>query len=212
MKTSIIDALEWRYAAKTFDTAKKLSAAQLDTLLEALRLSPSSFGIQPWRFIVVTNPEVRARLRVAGFDQKQITDASHLIVFAAAKDIDDALIDRYIQSIADIRGVSVESLHGRRVMITEWIKQKTAQDRQEWAIQQVYIALGVLVAAAALEGIDVCPMGGFDSKKFDEILGLDALNLVSCVIAAVGFRSETDEYARAKKIRFSKEQVIKEIQ
>lgn len=211
MKTNILDAFAWRYATKTFDPDKKLSTEQLDVLLESLRLSPSSFGLQPWCFIVVTNPEIRARLRVAGFDQKQITDAAHLIVFAAAKDIDDALIDRYIQSIADIRGVSVASLQGRRVMITEWIKQKNAQERQEWAIQQVYIALGVLIAAAALEGIDVCPMGGFDLKKFDEILGLDALNLVSCVIAAVGFRSEKDEYAHAKKVRFSKEQVIKEI-
>lgn len=210
-KPTLIDALKWRYATKVFDSHKKLSAAQLDALLEALHLCPSSFGLQPWQFIVVSNPQVRAQLRTASFDQPQITDASHLIIFAAQKDITDEVIDRYLQSIVDIRGVNIESLQSRSTMIKEWTNAKTLQERKEWATRQVYIALGILLAAAALEGIDACPMEMFDQKKFDEILGLGALNLESRVIAAVGFRSASDAYAQAKKVRFPKDQVIVEI-
>ena len=206
-KTSIIDALNWRYATKKFDPSKKLSAEQLDVLLEALRLSPSSFGLEPWRFIVVTNPKIRAQLRTVGFNQPQITDASHLIVFAAAKDIDNALIDRYIQRVANVRGMSLENLRSRSAMIKEHTNKKTEQKRKEWPTQQVYIALGVLLTTAALEGIDACPMEMFDQQKFDEILGLEKLNVESRVIAAVGFRSPSDDYAHAKKVRFSKDQV-----
>jgi nitroreductase/dihydropteridine reductase len=207
-KTNVINALEWRYATKKFDPDKKLSAKQLDVLLEALRLSPSSFGLEPWRFIVVTNPKIRARLRTVGFDQPQITDASHLIVFAAAKDIDDALIDQYIQRVANIRRTSIESLRNRSVMIKEYTHAKTEQKRKEWPIRQAYIALGVLLTAAALEGIDACPMEMFDQQKFDEILGLEKLHVESRVIVAVGFRSPNDDYAHAKKVRLSKDQVI----
>ena len=204
----IIKALEWRYATKKFDSAKKLTSEQLHVLLEALRLSPSSFGLEPWRFIVVSDPKIRDRLRVAGFDQPQITDASHLIVLAAAKDIDNALIDQYVQRVADIRGLNLEQLRNRSVMIKEYANSKSEQERREWAIRQVYIALGVLITTAALEGIDVCPMEMFDCQQFDEILGLKNLNMESRVIAAVGFRSSKDDYAQAKKVRCSIDWVI----
>ena len=212
----IIEALKWRYATKEFDTNKKLSAAQLDTLLESLRLSASSFGLQPWKFVVVTNPEIRAKLREAAWGQPQITDASELIVLCVRKNIDDSLVDTYMQSIAETRGVSVDDLKGFSDMIKGSINSRKNADEakvsaKEWAARQVYISLGTLLATAAHESLDACPMEGFDNKKFDEILGLEALGLESLVLAAVGFRLETDKMALVPKSRFSKEEVVIEV-
>jgi len=203
-----ITALNWRYATKKFDTSKKLTDEQLSMLEETLRLSPSSYGLQPWKFIVVSDPEVRAKLRAAGYNQPQITDASQLVVFAVPKVVDDALVDVFIQSVADAKGMPVDGLKGYADMIKGSLAGKSPEARVEWAARQVYIALGFLLAAAAGAGIDACPMEGFDPKKFDEILGLGALGLESKVVAAIGFRSSDDENAGMPKFRFPKEKVI----
>jgi len=208
---NIIESLKWRYATKEFDTTKKLTQAQLDTLLEAARLSPSSFGIQPWKFVVVTNPDVRAKLREAAWGQAQITDASALIVFCMRTDVDEAFVEKYMQSIASIRNIPTESLKGFGNTIKGVIKSRTPEALHEWLSRQVYISLGVLVSAAASLDIDACPMEGFDSKKFDEILGLGKLGLESRVLAAVGFRSATDPSAKMAKARFPKGEVVVEV-
>lgn len=208
---NIIEALNWRYATKQFDTEKKLSAEQLDMLLEAMRLAPSSFGLQPWKFVVVTNPEIRAKLKEAGYGQAQIAEASHLFVFAVPKVLDDAFVDRFVRSISETRGVPVANLKEYEDMMKGALAMRTPEGRKEWAARQAYIALGVLVAAAATEGIDVGPMEGFDPAKFDEILGLDAMGLETKVIAAVGFRKPDEPLASWPKVRYGKDELVLEI-
>ncbi len=183
----------------------------MDILLEALRLAPSSFGLQPWKFIVVTNPDVRAKLREAGYNQPQITDASHLIVFAVEKNIDDAFVGRFVRSISETRGVPETALEGYAAMMKGAVATKTPEQRIDWAARQAYLALGVLVTAGALMNIDITPMEGFDSKKFDEILELGTKGLASQVIAVVGYRMPEDPAAAMKKVRYPKEQVVIEV-
>ena len=207
---NIIEALNWRYAVKTFDASKQLTDAQLSILTESLRLSASSYGLQPWKFIVVSNPEIRKKLRESAWNQPQITDASHLIVLAV-KNIDAAAVDAYMESVAKTRGVTMESLKGYGDMIKGSFTGKSPETLKEWAARQVYIALGTLLMVAAHEEIDACPMEGFDAKKFDEILGLDKLGLKSKVLAAVGYRSAEDKSLALPKSRFSKEEVVIEI-
>ncbi len=208
---NVIEALNWRYATKQFDPSKKLSAQQTDTLHEALRLSASSYGLQPWKFIVVTNPEVRKQLRAAAWDQSQITDASELIVLAVQKNVDEKYVDAFVQSVATTRGMPVDALKGYADMMKGAITMRTPEGVKEWSSRQVYIALGTLLTAAAVEGIDVCPMEGFDPKKFDEILGLEKMGLESRVLATVGFRAVGDATANYKKVRFDKKDVIVEV-
>lgn len=208
---NIIDALNWRYATKEFDKDKKLSPEQLHTVTEALRLSASSFGLQPWKFIVVTNQEIRAKLKEVAWGQNQITDASHLIVLATQKNVDAAFVDKYVADVSATRGVPVENLKGYADMMKGSIGARTPEQVSQWAAKQTYIALGTAMAAAALEGIDSCPMEGFDSAKFDEILGLAALGLESSVLLPVGFRAASDATAAYKKVRFAEKDVIVEV-
>lgn len=202
---NVINALMWREATKKFDTSRKLTEEELGTLLEAARLAPSSFGLQPWSFVVVSDPEVRAKLRAASWDQPQVTDASQLIVFAAQTPTDE-LVDAYIADIASKRGVTVESLADFSQMIKGSIATKTEEGRLEWAKRQVYIALGVTITSAATLGIDTCPMEGFDPAQYDEILGLSAHGLHTAVILAVGHRAP--ESASMTKVRYDKEKIV----
>ncbi len=212
MATDIIKALNWRYATKEFDATKKLSDKEIGTLLEAARLSPSSFGLQPWKFIVVTNPEVRKKIREAAWNQPQVTDASHLIVFTVEKDLNDASVDKFVTDIAKTRGVQVAALKEYGEMMKGAIKAKGSSDAvKAWSARQVYIALGVLLEAAAILGIDACPMEGFDNKKVDEILGLSKLGVESVAFAAVGYRANEDEVKKYKKVRFPKSEIVVEV-
>lgn len=194
-----------------FDTSKKLTAEQISKLLECMRLSPSAYGLQPWKFIVVTNPEVRLKLRAAGYDQPKITDASHLIVIAIEKNLDDVFIDKFVKSVADSRGVGEETLKQYGDMMKKDIVGRTPEARQNWAMRQAYIVLGVLLTVAAHDRIDAGPMEGFNAQKFDEILGLEAMGLHTAVVAAVGFRLEDDPYSKFPKVRFPKSDVVIEI-
>ena len=207
---NVIEALKWRYAVSKFDT-KKLTDQQINDLLESAILSPSSYGLQPWKFIVVTNEEVRTKLKEAGYNQPKISESSHLVVFAVEKNINDALVDTFIEYVSTVRSIPMEDLKDYADMIKGTVNSKTPEQRIEWATRQAYIALGVLVTSGAVEGIDVAPMEGFDPKKFDEILGLDQMGLESKVIAAVGFRANDDSQALYKKVRFPKEKMIVEV-
>jgi len=210
MKT-IIEAMQWRYATNKFDVTRKLNEEQLTNLLDATILAPSSFGLQPWKMIVVTNPEIRAKLQEAGYGQPKISEASHLVVFAVEKHINDALVDTFIKSVSDTRGIPLENLAGYADMIKGAIAPKSDEGRKEWAAKQAYIALGVLITAGAVEGIDVAPMEGFDPKKFDEILGLEEQGLETKVIAALGFRASDDPSAEYKKVRYPKAHMVIEV-
>lgn len=205
----LLDRLNWRYATKQFDPTRKISAQDWNTLEEALRLSPSSGGLQPWKFVVVTDPAVRAKLSPASYGQPQITNASHLVVFAAKRNLTEADVDLFIHHIAVTRGVPVESLAQYRGMLVGGLVQSMdEQGRAAWARNQAYIALGNLLTSAALLGIDACPMEGFDRGQYDEILGLKKEGYAAAVIATVGYRATSDQYAAAPKVRFPKEQVF----
>lgn len=205
---SLLDKLNWRYATKKFDPNKKLSAGQLDDLLSALQLAPSSAGLQGYRVIVVSNPEVKAKLRDAAFGQAQLTDSSHVIVFAAETNLDGEYVKKYITRIAETRGIPRETLVGFETSITHNVNRQTEDQKIIWNHKQAYIGLGILAAAAADQGIDACPMEGFEAGSFDEILGLRELGLTTSVIAPVGFRLDSDPLASAKKVRKPKEELF----
>ena len=205
----LLEQLNWRYATKQFDPAKKINASDWTALEEVLRLSPSSGGLQPWKFIVITDPAVRARLRPASYGQAQITDASHLVVFAAKNNFNEADVDAHLLNVSKTQGAPLEALAPLRGMLVGGIVQsKDEPARDAWARNQVFIALGNLLAGAALLGIDACPMEGFDHAQYDEILGLKAKGYSSAVIATLGYRLPTDKYAAAPKVRFPREQVF----
>jgi len=208
-REQLLGQLNWRYATKQFDNQRKISAADWATLEDALLLTASSAGLHPWKFIVVTDPAVRARLKPASYGQAQITDASHLVVLAANSNLSTKDVDAHLQNVAAIQGVDIEKLTPVRNMIIGGILQSQDEPgRAAWARNQVYIALGNLLTSAALLGIDACPMEGFDRAQYDEILGLKAKGFSTAVIATLGYRSAVDKYASAPKVRFPKEQVF----
>jgi nitroreductase len=205
----LLEQLKWRYATKQFDPNRKISTADWAVLEEALSLTPSSGGLQPWKFFIVTDPAVRAKLSPASWGQKQITDASHLVVFTSKTNFSEADVDAHISNAYKVTGAPSEALKPLRDMLVGGIvKSQDETARNAWARNQAYIALGNLLASAALLGIDACPMEGFDRAQYDEILGLKAKGYASAVIATLGYRSPADKYAASPKVRFPKEQLF----
>jgi len=205
---SLIEKLTWRYATKKFDKTKKLSSVQLDELLHAVHLSPSSAGVQSYKIIVVEDAAIRAKLHQAAFGQAQIADASQLIVFAAETNLDAQYVKNYIDHVAKTRGIDRSNLEGYEQMINGNVNSMTEEQRINWAKKQAYIALGVLLTSAAELGIDACPMEGFSAPQFDEILGLKEKGLTTAVIAAIGFRAEDDAYSKLNKVRKPEEEMF----
>jgi nitroreductase len=201
--------LHWRYATKQFDAHQKISPADWAALEESLILTPSSYGLQPWKFVSVTQPALREKLLPASWGQRQILDASHLVVFTVKKNFSEADIATFIQRVVEVRGIPAEALAGYRdMMIGNLFKNRDAVSRSQWAVHQIYIALGNFLTSAALLGIDACPMEGIEPAKYDEILGLDALGLSTIVAATAGYRAATDRYAGQKKVRFEARDVL----
>lgn len=197
----LIKKLNWRYATKRM-TGEKVSKKKLDAILNAIRLSASSYGLQPYKVIVVENEEVRKKLQKAAYNQPQITEASHLLVFAAIENLEGQHIDDYMQLHADTKGVSLESMEGFKKMLSGTLLSRTREDNFNWAARQVYIALGTGLIAAANEGVDATPMEGFQPLEFDKILGLKEMGLKSVVMLAIGYRDESkDALAKAPKVR-----------
>jgi len=199
----LLESLNWRYATKQYDATKKISAEDLETLKEATKLSVSSYGLQPYKVIIVENPELRAQLKAVAWNQSQITDASHLFVFAVEKNLGDKQVQAYMENISQTRGIPVEALEGFSGMIHNAIDGLDENAKQNWAKKQAYLALSTFINTAAYLKLDATPMEGFDAQKFDEILGLDALGLATAVIATVGYRHEEDAAQHYKKVRKS---------
>ena len=206
--SALLAAQQWRYATKQFDASKKIPADTWSVLEQALVLSPSSFGLQPWRFVIVTDPAVRAKLREHSWGQAQVTDASHLVVFAARHTLDAADITHFIERTAQVRGQTAESLKGYHDMMNGSLLSRPPAALQAWAERQVYLAFGNLMTSAAVLGLDACPLEGLDPAKYDEVLGLPALGYRTVAACAVGYRLPTDKYATAPKVRFPAEEVI----
>lgn len=206
--TSTLDALNWRYATKQFDASRKLSDDQLDLLKESLRLAPSSFGLQPWHFVIVESPELKEALVGASWGQTQVRDASQVIVLCRKMDLTVADIDAYVTQTAAERGQTVEDLAGFRGVMVSFVERMTQEQKIDWMSRQIYIALSSLMTVAAYEGIDACPMEGILPEKYSEILGLSELGVVPILACPVGFRSEADKYATAPKIRHTSDAVF----
>ncbi len=205
----LVSALNWRYATKQFDALRKIAAADWNALEESLRLAPSSFGIQPWKFIVVESPELRAKLREASWGQTQVTEASHLVVLAVKQAVDAAHLDRFMADIAKTRGAAVESLAGYRKLVDGFVAAKAQAGQLEaWSSKQVYIAAGQFMASAAVIGVDTCPLEGIDPAKYDEALGLAGSGWATQMAIAAGYRAAGDKYATAPKVRFPASEVI----
>lgn len=204
---TLVNQMRWRYAVKRFDPARKLSSQDWDALETALVLSPSSYGLQPWKFLVVQSPEVRKKLTPASWNQTQVEECSHYVVFLNKKGMDEKHLDEYLSTIVNTRKVTLESLGGYRKMILSSMPLMSA----DWAGHQVYIALGTLMTAAAMMGIDACPLEGIDRAKYDEILGLDGSGFSTLVCCAVGYRSKEDKYANAAKVRFDRKDIVQYI-
>jgi nitroreductase len=204
----LLASLEWRYATKAFDT-RKLPDATWAALEESLRLTPSSYGLQPWKFIVVNDPALRARLRPVSWNQTQVTDASHLLVFARRTEITEKDVNDFFHQMVSERGADAAKLEPyRQMMLGGVVQGKDAAGQKEWAARQLYIALGQLMGAAAAMAIDTCPLEGIDPDAYTEILGLKGSGYEVVVACAVGYRSTEDKYASLKKIRYPASRVI----
>ena len=207
---TVIDQLRWRYATKKFDAARTIPPDTWTALEQSLVLTPSSYGLQPWKFFVVTDPAVKARLPQHSWGQRQPQDCSHMVVLAIKADLNEADIDRYLARVSEVRGQSVESLGGyKRTMMGSLTEPPF--DVNEWAARQVYIALGQFMACAAVLAVDTCPMEGIDPTKYDEVLGIGSQGFRTVVACAAGYRSADDKYAQVPKVRFKAEDVVQVI-
>jgi len=209
---TLLQALRWRYATKVFDPNRKIPADVWSALEDTLVLSASSFGLQPYRFVVVDDPSLRQQLMPHAWNQRQVVDASHFVVFAARTAITEGDIDHWIARIAEVRGVTRDSLAGYRSMMTGMLLDPAfAPQAVHWAAKQAYLALGNLMTAAALLGIDTCPIEGFVPAEFDRILQLPQQGYTSVVCCALGYRSPDDKYAALPKVRLPKEELIRHV-
>lgn len=200
--------LHWRYATKKFDSSRVIPQPLLESLLESLRLSPSSFGLQPWKFLIIRDLELRKKIQAIAWNQPQVTESSHVIALCKLKDMDEMYVKKFIKQTAEKRGVPLESLSGYEQMMLGFLKNLSPGAKTDWMGRQIYLALGMLLAECAFRRIDACPMEGFDSKKFDSLLELEKMGLESIVLCPVGYRAQDDKHAGLEKIRFSSGEIF----
>lgn len=205
----LLQQLQWRYATKKFDNTKKIPLEIWKVLEQSLVLSPSSFGLQPWKFFILTDREIRQQLVEHSWKQNQVVDASHLVVLTIKKDINNDDVDRLVKRMAEVRQTSLESLEGYGNVVKGFLKEPPYPlNLNEWSTRQVYIALGQFMTSAAILGIDTCPIEGFNPPKYDEILGLTQQGYGSVVVCAAGYRAADDKYASIPKVRYPTEEVV----
>jgi nitroreductase len=201
--------LNWRYATKKFDPTKEISEADWLALEHTLVLTPSSFGLQPWKFIVITNQEVKEKLVPLSWGQRQVADASHTVVLAIRQKLDEQEIVRHVNRTAEVRGVEHSALEKyKKSMVNVLLHPAQHATIDEWATRQVYIALGSFMTAAAVIGVDTCPMEGIQPKKYDEVLGLTGTGYATVLACPAGYRAPDDKYAVTPKVRFKHEDVV----
>jgi nitroreductase len=205
---TILDALNWRYATQIFDMSKPLEEEKTTAILESARLAPSSLGVEPWKFIVVENAEIRAKLKAAGYNQPKISDAPVLVVIAYRTDIKENMTKERMERTMKATGLDAQALDGLKQMLDMSVSGKTQQELEANAKAQAYIPLGIMLETAALLGVDAGPMEGFDANAVDEILSLKSKNLHSTSMVALGYRSADDQAAARPKVRRPFEEVV----
>ncbi len=198
----LIDQLKWRYATKKFDPNKTITSEDWTALKQSLVLAPSSFGLQPWKFAVVTQPSLRAQLVEHSWGQTQPVECSHFVILLVRKTIDSEYVDSFMQRIASVRGVPLDRLEGYRSVVLQFIERLTPVQAQAWMSRQVYIALGQLMTSAAVLGIDACPMEGINPQEYDRLLGFQDTSYSTLVACALGYRAADDKAAAQEKVRF----------
>jgi nitroreductase len=206
----LLAALEWRYATKVFEPGKKIPAGTWQALERALVLSPSSYGLQPYRFLLINDPAKRAELLSHSWNQKQVVDCSHYIVFTARTKMTGADVDQFVALVSRTRKLPAESLGSfRSMMIGDLVNGPRSKTAHEWATRQAFIALGNLLTSAAVLGVDACPMEGFVPAEYDRVLGLENSDYASVVCCALGYRSANDKYASLVKVRYDKADLVR---
>lgn len=208
---SYIEDLQWRYATKKFDASKKVSEKDLETLLEAVQLTASSYGLQPYHVFVITDVALRKKLQPVSWGQTQIVDSTYLLVLANKSEVDAEWIDAYLKNVSETRSIPLEALSEYREMMHGNLLNLSTAEKSKWSAKQTYIALGNLLSAAASLKIDTTPMEGFDSAAYNELLGLTEKGLNACVVAAIGYRSDEDLSQNYAKVRQPKKELFTHI-
>lgn len=196
-----IEALRWRYATKKFDENRILSEDKIEILKHAFNLTATSYGLQPIKMVIVHNKKVQAKLVEHSFNQKQVASASHVLVLCIEREINEKFIENYFNYVQKIRATPNEILSPFKDFLIDDFKNKHIDEIASWATNQAFLAMGTLLTVAATEAIDACPMEGFEPDKYDEVLGLDKLNLRSVLVLPVGFRAKDDVFSEFKKVR-----------
>ncbi|HTY87361.1 MAG TPA: NAD(P)H-dependent oxidoreductase [Candidatus Acidoferrum sp.] len=208
----LLAALQWRYATKVFDPVRKIPADVWQTLEQALVLTPTSYGLQPYRFLLIQDPAKRAELLPHSWNQKQVVDASHFVVFTARTKMTEADVNKLIRRTSDVRKIPPESLNFYRdMMLGDIVNGPRGQAAHEWATRQAYIALGNLMTCAAVLGVDACPMEGLNPAEYDRVLGLTGGDYATVVACALGYRAANDKYASLPKVRYEKAELVTKI-
>ena len=204
----LLDSLRWRYATKQFDSERSLSEAQVTQLLEAANLSATSYGLQPFKFLVLKDQAKQDQLVASSYGQAQVAQASHVIVIATRTDVDADYVNSYVELMESQRDLPAGSLDKYKTIMTGAITAMDEQALDVWATKQAYLALGTLLAACAAVKIDACPMEGFVAAEYDEIFGLAAMNLHASVVVPIGYRAEDDEHQHYKKVRRGLDEIV----
>jgi nitroreductase len=208
----LLQALEWRYATKVFDPDRKISAEVWQTLQRALVLTPTSYGLQPYRFLVIADPATRAALLPHSWNQRQVVDCSHFVVFTAKTGMTEADVDKLIRHTSAVRQIPAELLDAYRgMMLGDIVHGPRGKIAHEWATRQTYIALGNLMTCAAVLGVDACPMEGLNPAEYDKVLNLNGSGYATVVACALGYRSPGDKYAKLAKVRFDANDLMRQI-
>jgi nitroreductase len=208
----LLNALQWRYATKAFDATKKIPADVWQTLERALVLTPTSYGLQPYKFLVINDPVKRAELLPHSWNQKQVVEASHFVVFTARTQMTEADVTKLIQRTSDIRKIPAKSLNFYRdLMLGDIVNGPRGKTAHEWAARQTYIALGNLMTCAAVLGVDACPMEGLSPAEYDRVLGLNYSGYATVVACALGYRAATDKYAGLPKVRYEANELVQQV-
>ena len=208
--SQLLDAMQWRYATKVFDAAKIIPADVWSALEKALVLTPTSYGLQPYQFLIVQDPAKRTALLPHSWNQKQVVECSHYVVFTARTEMTAADVDRLIARIAEVRKISPDSIKFYRdMMMGDIVNGPRGKAAHEWAARQAYIALGNLMTAAAVLGVDACPMEGISPTDYDKILHLEGTGYKTVVALALGYRGAGDKYAMLPKVRYELQDLIR---